>query len=463
MQGDFLTHKIWSLCPKLIKKKFQKSSNRSKDALKNIIMSVLAKIISIVAQLMVIPLTIHYLNPTRYGIWLTLASIISWISFFDLGLGNGFRNRFAEAKANGDYVLAKQYVSTSYAVLSTIMLFAFIVIQIVNLFLDWTSILNVDKSYCEELRDVFAVLSLFFCFSIVVKLLSTLLIADQKNGLASLLNASGQVLSLFSIWVLTKTTEGSLLNLALFYSSVPTLIIAACSFYVYNFTRYKEYAPSIKLVNFSLTKKILGLGLQFFVIYLCMLLIFQIINIVISREFGPEIVTEYNIAYKYFSISHLVIAIILSPFWSAFTDAYNKQDYAWMKNVKRKLEIIWMISIIVIFIMLCLSNWFYKIWIGNNLHINESLSIGITIFIIINNIAGIYITLINGIGKVRIQLCIYIIVAIFSYPLMIYCSHIWGVKGVLVPPILLVFLQAIFANIQLSKILDKKSTGIWNR
>lgn len=463
MQGDFLTHKIWSLCPKLIKKKFQKSSNRSKDALKNIIMSVLAKIISIVAQLMVIPLTIHYLNPTRYGIWLTLASIISWISFFDLGLGNGFRNRFAEAKANGDYVLAKQYVSTSYAVLSTIMLFAFIVIQIVNLFLDWTSILNVDKSYCEELRDVFAVLSLFFCFSIVVKLLSTLLIADQKNGLASLLNASGQVLSLFSIWVLTKTTEGSLLNLALFYSSVPTLIIAACSFYVYNFTRYKEYAPSIKLVNFSLTKKILGLGLQFFVIYLCMLLIFQIINIVISREFGPEIVTEYNIAYKYFSISHLVIAIILSPFWSAFTDAYNKQDYAWMKNVKRKLEIIWMISIIVIFIMLCLSNWFYKIWIGNNLHINESLSIGITIFIIINNIAGIYITLINGIGKVRIQLCIYIIVAIFSYPLMIYCSHIWGVTGVLVPPILLVFLQAIFANIQLSKILDKKSTGIWNR
>lgn len=463
MQGDFLKHKIWSLCPKLIKKKFQKSSNRSKDALKNIIMSVLAKIISIVAQLMVIPLTIHYLNPTRYGIWLTLASIISWISFFDLGLGNGFRNRFAEAKANGDYVLAKQYVSTSYAVLSTIMLFAFIVIQIVNLFLDWTSILNVDKSYCEELRDVFAVLSLFFCFSIVVILLSTLLIADQKNGLASLLNASGQVLSLFSIWVLTKTTEGSLLNLALFYSSVPTLMIAACSFYVYNFTRYKEYAPSIKLVNFSLTKKILGLGLQFFVIYLCMLLIFQIINIVISREFGPEIVTEYNIAYKYFSISHLVIAIILSPFWSAFTDAYNKQDYAWMKNVKRKLEIIWMISIIVIFIMLCLSNWFYKIWIGNNLHINESLSIGITIFIIINNIAGIYITLINGIGKVRIQLCIYIIVAIFSYPLMIYCSHIWGVTGVLVPPILLVFLQAIFANIQLSKILDKKSTGIWNR
>ena len=340
MQGDFLKHKIWSLCPKLIKKKFQKSSNRSKDALKNIIMSVLAKIISIVAQLMVIPLTIHYLNPTRYGIWLTLASIISWISFFDLGLGNGFRNRFAEAKANGDYVLAKQYVSTSYAVLSTIMLFAFIVIQIVNLFLDWTSILNVDKSYCEELRDVFAVLSLFFCFSIVVKLLSTLLIADQKNGLASLLNASGQVLSLFSIWVLTKTTEGSLLNLALFYSSVPTLMIAACSFYVYNFTRYKEYAPSIKLVNFSLTKKILGLGLQFFVIYLCMLLIFQIINIVISREFGPEIVTEYNIAYKYFSISHLVIAIILSPFWSAFTDAYNKQDYAWMKNVKRKSEII---------------------------------------------------------------------------------------------------------------------------
>ena len=47
------------------------------------------------------PLTIDFVNPTQYGIWLTLSSLLAWFSFFDIGLSLGFRNRFAQAKANG--------------------------------------------------------------------------------------------------------------------------------------------------------------------------------------------------------------------------------------------------------------------------------------------------------------------------------------------------------------------------
>ena len=53
--------------------------------------------------LVLVPLTINYLNPTKYGIWITLSSVIGWFSFFDIGLGNGLRNRFAEAIANNDH------------------------------------------------------------------------------------------------------------------------------------------------------------------------------------------------------------------------------------------------------------------------------------------------------------------------------------------------------------------------
>lgn len=74
------------------------------------------KCISILVSLQVVPLTITYINPTKYGIWLTLSSIIAWLSYFDLGFAHGFRNRFSEAKANGNILLAKEYVSTTYAV-----------------------------------------------------------------------------------------------------------------------------------------------------------------------------------------------------------------------------------------------------------------------------------------------------------------------------------------------------------
>ena len=74
-------------------------SSRSIAIKKNIIASLFLKGISILVSLQVVPLTINYINPTRYGIWLTLSSIVAWLSYFDLGFAHGFRNRFAEAVA----------------------------------------------------------------------------------------------------------------------------------------------------------------------------------------------------------------------------------------------------------------------------------------------------------------------------------------------------------------------------
>ena len=118
----------------LLIEKVSNSSGRSKKAMRNIVLSFFAKGISVASSLLIVPLTIHYVNPTQYGIWLTLSSIIGWVAFFDLGLGNGFRNRFAEAKAQGDLELAKNYLSTTYFAVAGIVFVVFFVILIGNRF-----------------------------------------------------------------------------------------------------------------------------------------------------------------------------------------------------------------------------------------------------------------------------------------------------------------------------------------
>ncbi len=69
------------------------------------------------------------------------------------------------------------------------------------------------------------------------------------------------------------------------------------------------------------------MGAQFFIIMVCMLFIFQVINIIIVRVCGPENVTAYNIAYKYFNILNMAMMIIVTPFWSACADAYTKKRF----------------------------------------------------------------------------------------------------------------------------------------
>ncbi len=51
---------------------------------KNILFSFILKGISIIISFLLVPLTIDYLNPSEYGIWLTLSSILGWINLFDI-------------------------------------------------------------------------------------------------------------------------------------------------------------------------------------------------------------------------------------------------------------------------------------------------------------------------------------------------------------------------------------------
>lgn len=434
---------------------------RSIAVKKNIAGSLLLKCVSILISLQVIPLTINYINPTRYGIWLTLSSIIAWLSYFDLGFAHGFRNRFAEAKAKGEIRLAKEYVSTTYAVLLVLFTVIFLLVFIVNQFLDWGAILNIDAAYNVELQHVFGILVCFFCLNIVASVFTTMLMADQRPALASFIQTSGQVLAFIAILILTKTTTGSLTMLAFVFSGIPCLVLIVISVLLFYGKRYKMVLPSIHYIRFSLTKKILGLGGQFFIIMISMLFIFQLINIILSRVEGPEAVTQYNIAYKYFSVLHMLFVIVLTPFWSAFTDAYVKNDFDWMRNALRKLEKLWLLCIPILGIMVVCSHFLYQWWVGDTISISFSLSICMAIYVLFQTGGGIYMTLMNGMSKVRLQLIIYLLFSFISIPLTYLCCVVYGVEGALFVPTLVFMLQMFFGKMQLTRILHGRAKGIW--
>lgn len=440
---------------------FTKGNERSVAVKKNIAASLFLKCISILISLQVVPLTIGYVNPTKYGIWLTLSSIIAWLSYFDLGFAHGFRNRFAEAKAKGDMKLAKEYVSTTYAVLLLLFSFILLIALLVNNYLNWSSILNIDTVYNEELHLVFGLLACFFCLNIVASVFTTLLTADQKPALASLIQTGGQVLAFACIYVLTKTTSGSLSALAVAFSGVPCLLLVAVSFVMFGGKRYKAVAPSFRSIRFSLTKRILGLGGQFFVIMVSMLFIFQFINIILSRVEGPEAVTQYNIAYKYFNVLNMAFTIILTPFWSAFTDAYVKKDYDWMRGIVKKLERLWLLCIPVLALMVVCSNTLYQWWIGESVSVPFSLSVCMAVYVLFQTGGNVYMYLINGTSKVRLQLIAYLLFAIVSIPLMNFCCKRYGVEGVLIVPATVFALQACIGRMQLMKMMAGTAKGIW--
>lgn len=439
---------------------FTTGTQRTLTVKKNIIYSFFIKGISILVSFILVPLTIDFVSSVQYGIWLTVSSLVGWFAYFDMGLTHGFRNKFAAAIAREDNSLAREYVSTTYAVLTIIFITILLLALLVNSYLDWSKILGLDPSISEELSQVFGVLIIFFCLNAILNVFTTLLLALQQTAMSSLILVISQLAILFVIFVLTKTVTGSLLMLTFVFSGIQCLVLLVISIVLFT-TKFKKYIPKLSYVNFKLFKSIFGLGIKFFVIQLALLTIFQTSNVILSRVLGPEAVTVYNVCYKYFFAINMFLTIILTPYWSAFTDAYTVSDTKWMVSTYRSLSRIWCIVALGAVGMLFISPLFYHFWLGGLLSIPYSLSFAMFLYVVVMSRASLYMYLLNGIGTVNIQMIIYLIFGVVSIPLMIILCREYGMIGILMVTTLVYLIQCCFGHIQLKKILSATARGIW--
>lgn len=439
-------------------------SHRSVKARKNIMLSFVIKGISILIGFIYVPLLINYLGAFEYGIWITLGSIVGWINYFDIGLGNGLRNRFAEAIARGERKLAGVYVSTTYAALSMIFGIFFVIFLVVNPFLNWSVILNGPQELRSELSLLVLLTVGFFLLRFIFRLISIIIMADQRPALSNLFDPLSNVVALGAILVLMKTTPPSLLYLGIVLGSAPVVVLLAASLYFFN-RDYKEFRPTFKQVNFKYFKDLAGLGVQFFVIQITVVVIMSTNNLIIAQVVGPEAVTSYNVAYKYFGLISMGFVIITNTYWSAFTEAYVKKDFEWIKKVMRSLIRIWVIIVLLIVVMLAVSAPFYKIWVGEKVFVPFILSAFTALFVVVYVWYSIFVYFINGTGKIKLQLITSVIVAVLNIPLSIFLARNLGMgaAGVILGSCITYLPGAILGPIQYYKLVNEKATGVWGK
>lgn len=441
---------------------FTKGHRRSVKAQKNILASFLLKGASIAISFALVRMTLDYLEATKYGIWLTLSSIISWFAFFDIGLGNGLRNRFAEATAKNQEKLAKTYVSTTYATVGLITAIVYVLFLTINPLLNWAKILNTTPELAKELSLVALIVFTFFSLRFVLKLIGVVLAADQRPAIKDAFDLISNLVSLIIVYILMKTRPGSLLYLGTTRAATPAIVLLLASCIFFN-RGYKQYKPSLKYINLRYFKELASLGFQFFVIQIAVLILFTTDNMIITHLFEPAEVTPYNIAFRYFSIITMIFGIIITPFWSAFTEAYVKKDIKWIKNSMQKLTYIWAILSGLALIMLCLSNFAYKVWIGSAVNIPLSLSIGMLLFVVIIMWNNVFVVFINGVGKIRLQFYSALIESLVNIPLSILLAKYFnlGSLGVILATSICLLPGAIWAPIQYYKIINNRAHGIW--
>lgn len=433
----------------IIKKAFTAGSERSVKAKKNIIRMLFIKGGNILIGLLLVPMTINYVDSENYGIWLTLSSMVSWMSFFNIGLNNGLKNKLGEALAKGDISLGKKYVSTTYALLCLIFIPLMLIILLVAPFINWTSVLNISDSVGNSLLAAICIIVVYFCLNFILSTINMVLQADQNPSGASARDLVQQLLSLTIIWILTLTTQGSLLKLCVALCASPLIISS-----IFNITlfsgRYKAIAPSIKSIDFKVAPSLLNLGVKFFVIQIAGIIQYQMSNFLILRYIGATEVTAYNIVYKYISVLWMVWSIMTTPIWAAVTDAVAKKDFDWIRNTQKKYLKLLVLFTIGGILMVIISPWVYKIWIGNSVSITPLLSVFVFLYIWVMMFGNVFVSILNGAGKLNLQMYSCLVSPIVFLGVFYICNNVFniGVISVIIASIISNFNGFLIAPLQ---------------
>lgn len=389
-----------------------------------------AKGILLLANFVVISITLDLLSTKIYGVWITLYTTISWLSFFDLGLGNGMRNLFAVNRAIGNQEKNKQLVSTSYIIVLGIALILLIVGLPFVYYADIARFFNISDIAIPDLRCVLSLLVVVTSLQLITKLINSIFLADQKPALSSLIDCSGVVCSLLLLFILKDRLVESLFNLALIIT-LPTFIISfIVTLFAFN-KNYRKLKPSLKCFNLKISNKLINLGLRFFLIQLSALIILQGSNIIILKFIGAEEVSVFSLVYKYFNVIVTIFTLVLTPYWSFFTDSYAKNNYNQLKQGFKQLLISWLAISMVGVVMWIALPFSFKIWLNQELDIPAYLPVSLLLFSIFSNLGSVFIYFLNGTSSyLNFQLAIVLAFAALLYPLSAYLLPTYGVLGV---------------------------------
>ncbi|TKC03493.1 oligosaccharide flippase family protein [Pedobacter cryotolerans] len=426
------------------------SKQRNNNIKIQIYLTLLLRGISIILSFYVIRITLGYLGKDLYGIWIVLLSIISWISLCDIGVGNGLRNKLTIALAKNDTNLARSYVSTAYIILAFIAIVIFGTFIIASYFVSWQDIFNSRLLTREDYHFMMIIFIGGIVVSFVLSLINSILNAYQKSSLTNIGTIITNALFVILLVIFKSYFLSGLIKIISLYSIcliVSNIIVSLIFFY-----QNQHVTPHYRFYSKEKIKEILNLGGSFFVIQIAVLLIFTVDNFIILQLLGTQSVSLYNVVFKLFSIFTLGFGIIISPLWSAFTEAKEKNDYIWMKGIIKKLNKLMILIAIGLFVMLFIYQPILDFWLPKDTRISPSfgLILSFSLFILLSIWNNIYSFFLNGVSVVKMQVRTSIIGALINVPLAILFVKYFdfGLPGVVLSMCISLSIFSVFGPIE---------------
>lgn len=432
----------------------------------NILGTTLIKGLSLILSIYSITAYLHFFNGDKivYGVWLTIISVLNWVVMFDLGIGNGLRNKLAEAFATSDQQKGKTLISSAYLLIAAVSVAVFICFSVASVFINWNVVFNIDSEIIsrEVLNKAVLIAFVGLIVHFVLKLVISVLYALKETAFGSVVPfLINLLILLYSFMFQEEDPSTAIIKIAIAYAVTLVIPLVAVTIFVFR-VKLKGYEPSLKYYNNKIAIGILSLGGQFFIVQLLLLVINSTNEMLITQLDQPESVVVYNIYFRLFSAVIALFSVITNPVWSSVVECYANSDLKgvlWRKKVLSRIALLFGVgNFILAFTLQYFVDFFYK---ASNVDIDIKSAIAFAVFstilICINSTSCIE----NGINDLKPQIIGNGMAAIIKIPLSIIIYRITNTwMAVVYANIIIMAISYIIQRIGLSRSLKNIESKI---
>lgn len=389
-----------------------------------------ARLVSIATAIVSVPLTLNYLGPERYGMWMTMSSLIVLFAFADLGIGYGIMNVVADSNGRDDPVTIRSATSNGLLILTIIGVVILVSFAVAYPFVPWFAIFNVKSEVARlEAGPALAVVVVCFALAIPLGVAQRVQMGLQQGFIANLWRCLGSVLGLIGVLIVIWL-KGGLFWLVMALLGGPLVASITNTLFFFR-SSGRDLAPQRLYFSRRMAARIARTGLLFFGLHVAMAVTITSDNIIIAQKLGAEAVTNFAVPDKMFGLIGVAVGIVLQPLWPAYGEAIARGDSAWVRaTLLRSVSAAIVVTGALSLFLIIFGAQIIELWTGPAVKAPFMLFVGLGLWKIIESGDNAVAMLLNGANVIRFQLILAAVMAAIAISLkLVLVNHI-GISGV---------------------------------
>jgi O-antigen/teichoic acid export membrane protein len=407
-----------------------RAASRHRRALLTGATGVAARATSMGVAIITVPLTLHYLGNERFGLWMTISSVVAMASFADFGIGNGVLNTVAEACGRDDVAGIRRAISSGFAILSAIGMMLLALFLACYRFASWGDLFRVSSNHGRaEAGPAMLAFAVCFTLNIPLDIVQRVQLGLQEGFRPNVWQICSSVASLLGILCVLHLHLG-VPALVLVFAGTPVAGVTLNALYFFGIKR-RDLVPRWNLVSREAITQITSLGGMFFLIQVVVAISFSADNFIIARTLGVATVSFYSIPQRMFSVISVMLFTMVTPLWPAYGEAVSRGDLPWVRRTLRHTLLgTFAVSGAVSVTLLLLAHRILLLWVGPSIHPAFMLLLGLAVWEIVRSVIGTLQMFLNGASILRFQTITHCIFGIACLTAKFWCAHAFGIAGV---------------------------------